>query len=344
MKKILYEVSIIRPLVIFLLVLMHSFTMYGGGWTMPEGIIDVRAYYWLAKFITGFRIETIAMVAGYVFSFQSFYLDRKYELKSFMTKKFKRLILPALFFGVFYYFIFMYDANNFNAIKFIIRLFSGVGHLWFLPMLFWLYLFIWIIDHYKINSMLFVVSLAIISIVPIPITLPFGLGKFFHFAFYGYLGYAMFQHKDCIKRFITRKHIILLITIYVISVYVNYQYIIVEGGNMSLYAKIINRLTANSISFISTMSGIFALYLIVIHFTDNKGVIPHNWVIESSKICYGVYVFHQFILIYLYYHTFFPLIMGTYWMPIVGFLITIILSIILASLTLRTKCGRFLIG
>lgn len=311
---------------------------------MPESIGDVGAYFWIAKYSNGFMLETFVLMAGYVFSFQSFYLNKKYELESFMTKKFKRLILPALFFGVFYYFIFMYDANNFNAIKFIIRLFSGVGHLWFLPMLFWLYLFIWIIDHYKINSMLFVVSLVIISIVPIPIALPFGLGKFFHFAFYGYLGYTMFQHKDVLKRFITRKHITLLISIYVISVYVNYQYIMVEGGDMSLYAKIINRFTANSISFVSTMSGIFALYLIVINFTDNKGIVPHNWVIESSKICYGVYVFHQFILKYLFYHTSFPMIMGTYWMPIVGFLITIILSIILASLTLRTKCGRFLIG
>lgn len=192
--------------------------------------------------------------------------------------------------------------------------------------------------------MLFVVSLAIISIVPIPIALPFGLGKFFHFAFYGYLGYAMYQHKDVLKIFITRKHITLLITIYVISVFVNYQYIIVKGVEMSLYAKVINRLLANSVRFVSTISGIFALYLIVIHFTDNKGVIPHNWVIESSKICYGVYVFHQFILIYLYYHTSFPMVMGTYWMPIAGFIITITLTIILASMTLRTKFGRFLIG
>ena len=77
MKKLLYEVSIIRPLIIFLLVVMHSFTMYDGCWPLPEGIHAVPAYAWLVNLISGFRIETIALIAGYVFAYQSIDLNRQ---------------------------------------------------------------------------------------------------------------------------------------------------------------------------------------------------------------------------------------------------------------------------
>jgi len=67
---LLYEVSIIRPLVIFLLVVYHSLCIYTGGWPVPQGLESNDFYWWLGHLISGFRIETIAFVGGYVFSYQ----------------------------------------------------------------------------------------------------------------------------------------------------------------------------------------------------------------------------------------------------------------------------------
>ena len=79
-KKLLYEVSYIRPIVIFLLVVSHSFTKIQVG---PNGAMNdydlATGYLWLVRLIKGFRIETIALVAGYVFAYQSIDLKRKYE-------------------------------------------------------------------------------------------------------------------------------------------------------------------------------------------------------------------------------------------------------------------------
>ena len=36
-KRLLYEISIIRPLIIFLLVVYHSLCVFTGGWVPPQG-------------------------------------------------------------------------------------------------------------------------------------------------------------------------------------------------------------------------------------------------------------------------------------------------------------------
>ena len=191
MKKLLYEVSIIRPLIIFLLVVMHSFTMYDGGWPLPEGIHAVPAYAWLVNLISGFRIETIALIAGYVFAYQSIDLNRYYKFGGFVIKKIKRLIIPSLVFSLCYYFLFMQDVYKLGSLSFFIRLSSGIGHMWFLPMLFWCFIVLWFVDYYKIKGILFMTILAVLSLFNVP-SLPFGVSRVFHFAFYRVLGYNMY--------------------------------------------------------------------------------------------------------------------------------------------------------
>ena len=335
-KKLLYEVSIIRPLVILLLVIMHSFTMYAGGWKMPEGIHDVTAYYWFVKFITGFRIETIALISGYVFAYQSLELHRKYPFWSFTYKKFLRLIIPGLIFSVIYYLCFMYNASNFGSIDWFLKLSSGFGHLWFLPMLFWCFLVIWTIDKYKLSSKFLFVALSLISIVNIP-SLPFGMTRMFHFSFYCYLGYILYNHKKALIKYTDTRYISTLWITYIILVIIlNY-----------INATNIIYLIPNALKLAIACCGILALLLLVLKFTNkqtNNNFRLPQWVIESSKLCYGVYVFHQFILKYVYYNTNLPSIAGSYLLPWIGFTTTLLIAIILTKISLKTKFGRFLIG
>ena len=333
-KKLLYEVSIIRPIVIFLLVVMRSFTMYSGGWKKPEGIDDVSIYYWFVKFITGFRIETIALVSGYVFAYQSVELHRKYDFLPFALKKFKRLIIPGFVFSLLYYFIFRFDANSFGTLKWFFDLTSGFGHLWFLPMLFWCFILIWIIDKYHLSSKLLFLVLALCSIIYIP-KLPFGISRMFHFAFYCYLGYLLFINKQTLlKRFLCFKYIVLLWSFYIALVIIlNY----VAQTNCTY-------LILNALKLLIACSGIVALYLLVCKCVSKPNFTPQSWVLNASAICYGVYVYHQFILQYLYYHTSLPIVTGTYLLPWIGCSITLVLSLWLTKLSLKTKMGRFLIG
>lgn len=339
-KKLVYEVSIIRPLVIFLLVVTHSFAYNTGSWPDVEGIQKYNAYFWMVKLISGFRIETIAMVAGYIFSFQVNDLDRKYELKPFVSKKFMRLILPCWFFGVFYYFFFLHQTDDtfFAAIKIVT---SGAGHLWFLPMLFWSFSLVWCIDHFKLNKIFVFIGLSILSILP-PFSLPLGFGRVNHFLFYFYGGYVLWLYKDYVReKLMNTKGIVLLVIAYLsIVVFYNMFHGYGEGMVHDIVAVVLRVLR-----YFNIMAGILSLWCITSIFTTKEDFVPKDWILDSSKICYGVYVYHQFFLRYLYYYSPFPeFVYNSVIFPWIGLAITLLVSIILAKLTLKTKFGRFLIG
>lgn len=347
-KKLLYEVSIIRPLIIFLLVVLHSFAPIIGSWEAIKGVETIPAYYWLCKFIQGFRIETIALIAGYVFAFQSIDLGRKYDFLPFAWKKVKRLIIPCIAFSLAYFLLFNYEGETFKPLNFCVTILSGAGHLWFLPMLFWCFIAIWIIDKYKLSSWWLLVTLCILSIFPIPFYVPLGFQRLPHFLFYCYLGYYIYeQHEILISNGMNWKPIILLWLFYISATIVNVIYVLPKVrllGSAEFLDKIIWYGAQGTLNLLCSVSGILALYLLVMKLINRTDYRPKQWIINMSKICYGVYVFHQFILEWLYYHTAMPQHVNAWLLPWTMLLITCLASYALTKLTLLTKTGKFLIG
>lgn len=343
-KKLLYEVSIIRPLVITLLVFLHSFTKIANGGGKINDYQLVSVYQWMCWLISGFRIETIALVAGYVFSYQSHDLKRCYQFVPFVWKKFKRLVIPMLFFGIIYYFCFLFNKESFSVFSFAISLLSGCGHLWFLPMLFWCFIAIWTIDHFKLSSWWLLAALACVTIVPVP-TLPFGLTQLPHFLFFVYGGYFLWTKRDYLfKHCLNAPFIACMWVLYIILVVVRHTLIPEMSTQMTMNQKIEISSIHSVEGLLMSCAGIMALYLSVCKVTTKEGYKPKYWVINASDDCYGVYVFHQFILVALYFYT--PLVskVSAYLVPWIGFAAAFSISLLLTKLFLKTKVGRFLIG
>lgn len=344
-KKLLYEVSIIRPIVISLLVFLHSFSKIasGGGKTNDYQLDTV--YQWLCWLISGFRIETIALVAGYVFAYQCLDLKRSYRFLPFVWKKFKRLIIPMLVFGLVYYFCFLYDSSTFEWKGFVIKLFSGCGHLWFLPMLFWCFLGIWTIDHFKLSSWLTLLLLAGVTLLPPPYRLPFGLSKLPHFVFYVYAGYFLWTKRTwLIEKCLKKAAVICLWAAYVALVIVRHAYMPETHGSMPMIEKAVIVTTPRFVDLLMSCCGVMALYLSVCMVTTREGYRPKQWVIDASDNCYGVYIYHQFILVALYFFTPLVSMLHPLLTPWVGFIIILTISLLLTKLSLKTRVGKFLIG
>lgn len=92
---------------------------------------------------------------------------------------------------------------------------------------------------------------------------------------------------------------------------------------------------------ILALVGIIATYM-----TASVYVAKHTlskWVMDIGVLGYGVYIFHQFILQFLYYKTSFPNTFGTIWLPWVGTGVALALSLILSILFRQTQWGRKLI-
>ena len=85
-------------------------------------------------------------------------------------------------------------------------------------------------------------------------------------------------------------------------------------------------------------SGIIALYLLAAKYCINHTI--GNFILKVGVCGYGVYVFHQFILIYLYEYTELPNVVGTFMLPWLGIIITTILSVSLTLAVRSTKIGR----
>lgn len=308
--------------------------MYAGGWPFPDGIEHVQLYSAGVKLITGFRIEMIALVSGYVFAYQSVKLNKKYDFRIFLKKKFNRLVIPGLIFSLVYYFCFQFNKPALGSFRWFVELSSGFGHLWFLPMLFWCFLAIWVIDRYSFPSKWLFPILAILSVVKFP-DLPLGFSKVFHFAFYCYLGYLMQLYKnELLERYAHVKYIVVLWMSYLLLVWCSAWLADFEGYTI----------LKNILSLLVACNGIFAMYFLVCKCIGKADFVLKDWVIGASSVCYGVYVYHQFILWCLYYHTPVPQMLGTYILPWCGLGIALPLSILLTKLSLRTKIGRFLIG
>ncbi len=342
----LVDVNLIRPILIFLLVLMHSFAIYAGGWELPLGIEDMKAYYWLTKFLSGFRMQGIIFIAGYVFAFQVLELKRNYSVKGMIRKKFKRLIIPCLFFSVIYSFCFTPLSDIFTLSSFI-SILSGKGHLWFLTMLFWSFVLITIVhNHVRMNMWLIFIFFALISLVPVPIK--FGIGNCIHYFVYFYGGYLLFQYRNYVfcnllktKYFFSS---VILYSMILLFLTLLNEYLLSIKDDFNLMLKVLDLMILNFNRLLIAVAGILCMYVIVNYFIEIKKMILPKYVLQASSICYGVYVFHQFILEYLYYYTPLPRYLGTYWLPIGGFVICMLFSILFSKLTLKTKFGRFLIG
>lgn len=342
-KKLLYEVSIIRPLIIFLLVLLHSFAIFDGQWERPKGVDEIPIYFWFAKLISGFRIETIALVAGYIYSYQSNDLGRKYELWPFVIKKFKRLVIPALFFGIIYFLMFR-NISHFTLFSALLAIVSGIGHLWFLPMLFWCFIFIWMVDRYRAKISIVLPILALLSIIPIPISLPLGFQRLPHFLFYAYGGYILYIYREqFLSKLMNGKVIFISVGLYLLLVSLQYSMFTDLGGG-EFMLKALRKILLSFNKLLFSVTGIFALFLFVCRYTTRKSFKPKNWIISASSVCYGVYIYHQFILHLIYDRTLLPQTLGSFILPWIAFIITLILSLVLTFLSLKTKIGRYLIG
>ena len=84
--------------------------------------------------------------------------------------------------------------------------------------------------------------------------------------------------------------------------------------------------------------GIYSFYLTAVLWCRRSQV--KEWGLKVGVCGYGVYVFHQFILVWLYYYTCLPTLVGTYWLPWIGLIVATSVSLVLTLLIRKTSMGR----
>lgn len=199
-KKILEDVVFMRVVLIVLLVLYHSFAIFNGAREKLADYPDIPAYWWIATSSYAFMLEAFVFISGYVFGHQV--KNKGDDILSFnylIVRKAKRLLLPGLFFSMIYYALF-YDIHR-PMTEIAYSILNGCGHLWFLPMLFWCFVGIYVIEKLRMRGKwLFavIVLCSICSFLPLPLRMNNAL---YYFLFF-YIGYRCPDYKAIIAPYI----------------------------------------------------------------------------------------------------------------------------------------------
>lgn len=162
----LADVVIMRIGLIFLLIGTHSFAPYSGSWdALPNGY-GLNFYAHISSFTHFISMPALIFISGYLFG-HSWHKVKEQPFKGFVIKKFKRLIVPSIIFSLFYFFLFNNGSQSLYKICY--NVINGMGHLWFLPMLFWCFVITYLIGKLTISHNLVIPTLIILSILPFPI-------------------------------------------------------------------------------------------------------------------------------------------------------------------------------
>lgn len=332
MEKKLDEVSFIRPILIIMLVFYHAFIIHGGGWeTQIPGFEKIEILKWADLLSYSFMLETFVFISGYIFYFQIVELNRNHSIWKIAKKKFIRLLLPCWVFSIIYVVAYGHNGNIFGTIYYIAL---GAGHLWFLPMLFWCFIF-GVVFRREVSFKIlpFLIIAALISYNPLPLR----LNQVMYYFLFFYLGMLAYCYKDTFVRKIsnTPKLIIVLwivfMILFVTGTLLNGQLRSMKANYTQLLPRVLIQMAINMVQILYSTMGLLSMYLTAL-LVVKKRTLRKEYV-NFGNYCFAIYIFQQFILMYLYFHTSLFSMVGSFWLPFVGFVITMAFSYIFAKVS-----------
>lgn len=336
LRSRLVEVDIIRPIAILLVVFVHSTAVFTNTWVVPglQHLEPVAAYVYLNDFLSSFRMPTIILIAGYVFAFLA--ATRATSFWQVLSSKFKRLMIPAWLFGTLYFLMF-YEPNLDQFLRLVSR---GIGHLWFLPMLFWNMVFGHFLNKINGKVAMFCVltGLVVVSYFSMDVLNLLGIGRALYFAPVFYLGQVLYKIRPVVLQLACRSTFLAALGVAYFVCFALWLFLdhrLPTGSESTV-------LILRAANYLPQALGAVLFLCLALRFVSVRGITGVN--LKPVLWCYGVYVWHEFVLQWTLRETDIGLVLGPATLPIALFVIATGVSLALTVLMLRTRVGRYLIG
>ena len=121
------EISIMRVLAMTMIVAFHSLCFYNGRWSKVDAIF-IPVWYKISCFLDVIDLNMFVFISGYLYGYLYIYRNKYRHPSEVIHIKAVRLLIPYLFWGILMVLIWPWNTWS--------KLFYGIGHLWFLLMLF----------------------------------------------------------------------------------------------------------------------------------------------------------------------------------------------------------------
>lgn len=357
-KRYLEDIALLRLVLILMLVVHHSFAPYSDAWVAFPGMQECSVYQAIASVTRTMMLPVFVFISGYLYGYSILSNPARLSIQGSVFSKAKRLLLPSLLFSVLYVLLFFdWSAAPLQVTSVVL---IGAGHLWFLPMLFCCFMACFLVARVKRHGavMLFACVLAIypppfatttsITLLNMPLMVLRkwleAMSEYFVFFYLGFLcGRKLLAR--AIERTKTPRCLMLCVLAFLIAkvglTIVNRN--VLSDANDFPSMLSLNELLKNLCTLICGLSAVGLMYGGINRFLVGK-VKLNRALIKLSGYCFGVYIYQQFILMGLYYHTSVPSLLPSALIPWVMTLATLAFSLLLTWLTLRTSWGRYLIG
>ena len=121
------EISVMRVLAMTMIVGFHSLCFYNGRWVKVDAIY-IPFWYKVSCFLDVIDLNMFVFISGYLYGYLYIFRNKYRHPSEVILLKAKRLLIPYFFWGIPMAIIWPWNTWT--------KLFYGVGHLWFLLMLF----------------------------------------------------------------------------------------------------------------------------------------------------------------------------------------------------------------
>ena len=121
------EISIMRVLAMTMIVAFHSLCFYNGRWSKVNAI-DIPFWHNVSYFLNVIDLNMFVFISGYLYGYLYIYRNKYRHPSEVIRIKARRLLIPYFFWGIPMAFVWPWNTWT--------KLFYGIGHLWFLLMLF----------------------------------------------------------------------------------------------------------------------------------------------------------------------------------------------------------------
>ncbi|WP_431196330.1 acyltransferase family protein [Maribacter dokdonensis] len=330
------DLNLLRTFAILLVVLRHCFAPFMGIWP-----ISVFYRYNLFADILGKYVSTISMplfvfISGLLFSYLRNNLKKYPTYRILITKKIARLLRPYVILAPIYILIF----TNFNTpTGFILNLWKGAGHLWFLLMIFTVFIIFYPLEKYFIKKPLLffgIISLIFLLHPLVSILKIYPLAKCLQYLPFFYIGYFFHYKNVLVNKILYGKfwvlftlHLIIFITLLAISEF--------------MQSGVLKSLSITYINLPLSIVSVSMIYLLFTNFTFLNSIIPTSIINNLNKNSYYIYIIHQPLLLLL-----FKLNLLFTWSPFLvislAFSSVILTSNYIGNILMKFHFGRKLIG
>ena len=332
----LNDIVILRAISIILVVFVHCYYIYNYGILSDIETVDLTNLRIINLDILGrFRMPMFIFISGFLFSFLHYEKHKYPKFTDLLSNKFKRLLIPyCVFFPVTAWSLGLFEQDSH------INILYPIGHLWFLLMLFWCFIFTKMIISCKIDNKYFIGMIIVLAYIFAFISHLFpdilGLNDFANKYIYFFVGFICYKYDNILKLRNTSKLRICFLMLG--AIVFQLCCIILYSSSHTTWMRLISPATSLLI--------VLSCYALVNRLLNSR-IIANKPIFEKINKCsYGIYVSHPWIIDFITSKSEIILVAKVYTMIflLLLFAVVLVLSVTFTRLLLTCKVGRFLIG